>query len=424
MMIGIVKNRGSSLLVLLALSLSNYSLASNQSKWEIGVDGKVTKNGVALGGALVSLKINSKEEAKIKTTGNGKFIFLLQPDNTYIIEISKPGLVSKSIEFSTKNVPDDKVGKGFPPFPILIELFEEIEGLDIAFLEEPIGKIRYYDKADNFDYDESYTKPIQARLKRLMKNYALKMKELQVRYNEIIVRADASFDMGTYSTAISAYKSALSIKRNDKYAGERINEIQHILEEKKQKKLDARTRVHETKKKALLDKYNRFIDRADNEFNGEDYSRARLSYMEAAKVKADDEYAIGRIEEINNILSAPKETSSSYSGQTEYIKEKPSPKPKKPRSKKKPVRKAIIPAVKDLISKEEQLKSHLQQLALEYGEGVTEIIKVEGNKKTITRIVVRSGMATKYKKIMYGFGTYYKKNGVDITKTIFDIETK
>ncbi len=423
-MLGIVKYSSSLLLVLLALILSNHCFASNQSKWEIGVDGKVTKNGLPLGGALVSLKINSKVEAKIKTTGNGKFVFLLQPDNTYIIEISMTGLVSKSIEFSTKNVPENKVGKGFPPFPILIDLFEKIEGLDIAFLEKPIGKIRYYEKSDNFDYDESYTKPIQARLKRLMKSYVIKMKERDERYKEVILRADASFDRGTYSASRSIYKSALAIRRNDKYAGDKVKEIEAILAEKKQEKIDSRARVQETKKKARLEKYNSIIDRANNEFNGEDYSRARLSYMEAAKLKVGDEYAKGRIEEINNILDASKVTSSSYTGQAAFKEEKPAPKPRKVTPKKKPVKKVKKPVKKDVVSKTEQLKSHLQQLALEYGEGITEIIKVDGNKTTITRIVVRSGNATEYKKIMYGFGTYYKKNGMDITRTMFDSETK
>ena len=98
--------------------------------------------------------------------------------------------------------------------------------------------------------------------------------------------------------------------------------------------------MQETKNKARVEKYNKIIDRANNEFNGEDYSRARLSYMEAAKVKPDDVYAKGRIEEINSILSAPKETSSSYTGQAEYIKEEPNPKPKKRITpKKKPIKK-------------------------------------------------------------------------------------
>ena len=413
--------------LLLAFTVADYSFASNQSKWEIGVDGKVTKDGMPLGGALVSLKINSKVEAKIKTTGNGKFVFLLQPDNIYVIEISKPGLVSKSIRFSTMDVPLDKVGKGFPPFPILIDLFEKIEGLDVAFLEKPIGKIRYYRKSDNFDYDESYTKPIQVRLKKLMKSYAQKMKEREARYQVVIDRADAFYDKKEYPVARSTYKSALSIKRNDKYASDRIKRIEAILEDKRQKKIDAKVRVVEAKNKALLEKYRRLIDRADNEFNGEDYSRARLSYMDAAKAKSGDEYAKGRIEEINSILSAAKETSSSYTGQAAYKEEKltPAPKPKKKSApRKKIVKKAPKSVKKELASKEAQLKSRLQQMALDYGEGVTEVIKVDGNKKTITRIVVRSGVAAEYKKIMYGFGTYYKKNGTDITKAIWDIDTK
>lgn len=43
----------------------------------------------------------------------------------------------------------------------------------------------------------------------------------------------------------------------------------------------------------------------------------------------------------------------------------------------------------------------------------------------ITRvIVVKNKKAHEYKKIVFSYGTYYKKDGNDIPKVIFDAETR
>jgi len=139
----------------------------------------------ALAGAVITLLKNSVQSDKVNTSGNGKFKLTLEPDNDYVIVVSKEGHVSKRISFSTKNVPANKVGRGFPSFPIEVSIFEKIEGLDVSILDKPIGKIEYYKKGNNFDYDEAYTASIQARLQKLKEEMKVKRKEAKLKIKRI-----------------------------------------------------------------------------------------------------------------------------------------------------------------------------------------------------------------------------------------------
>lgn len=155
--------------------------AVSQKDWTVEVDGKTTNAGKALAGAVITLLQNSVKSEKVTTSSNGRFKLTLKPDNDYLIVVSKEGHVSKRISFSTKNVPENKVGRGFPPFPIEVSIFEKIEGLDVSILDKPIGKIAYYKKGNNFDYDEAYTASIQARLQKLKGELKVKRKEAKMK---------------------------------------------------------------------------------------------------------------------------------------------------------------------------------------------------------------------------------------------------
>ena len=66
----------------------------------------------------------------------------------------------------------------------------------------------------------------------------------------------------------------------------------------------------------------------------------------------------------------------------------------------------------------------LSDLAKKYPEGVT-VEEQTYPKMKITRIiVVRNKKAHEYKKIVFSYGTYYKKDGTDISKSIYDAETR
>jgi hypothetical protein len=75
-----------------------------------------------------------------------------------------------------------------------------------------------------------------------------------------------------------------------------------------------------------------------------------------------------------------------------------------------------------ILSKTEQ---YLKDLSTKYPEGITEEDEDGPNFKLLRIVIVASGKATEYKKIVYNYGgVFCKKNGIDISESTFKQETK
>ncbi|MBL4658291.1 MAG: hypothetical protein JKX73_09845 [Flavobacteriales bacterium] len=146
-----------------------FTVICSGQAWTLVINGRTMEGTARLEKAIITLNKNGAFEKKSRAAANGKFALTLSPDNTYTIVVSKTGYVSKIVAVSTKDVPQDKIGKGFPAFELDIILFKDMEGLDTDILKKPIGKIRYYSKGNFFNYDEAYTKSVRAQLMKLTK---------------------------------------------------------------------------------------------------------------------------------------------------------------------------------------------------------------------------------------------------------------
>lgn len=148
------------------------SVAYSDPGLHIALDGLVTKENQRLGGAIITL-VDMEEYPNVTrsiiTPNNGKFIFKLNPGKEYMILASKKGLVTKKILFSTENISEGRVANRSYTFLIEISLFEEADGLDISLLENPVGKIIYNDKINDFEVDKKYARSIRPELKMLQK---------------------------------------------------------------------------------------------------------------------------------------------------------------------------------------------------------------------------------------------------------------
>ena len=78
------------------------ALCSAQGTWTLVIDGRVMEGSRKLDKAMITLTKNGVVDKKTRTASNGKFSLVLQPDNDYIIDISKSGYVTKLISVSTK----------------------------------------------------------------------------------------------------------------------------------------------------------------------------------------------------------------------------------------------------------------------------------------------------------------------------------
>ena len=452
-----------------------------QSPWTVTLNGKVVEGNKALARAVLILKKNGVEVQKLATAPNGKFNIVLEADNDYDLYFTKKGYVTKFISYSTKNVPEDKVSGLYSEFIFELELFKKMEGLNTSVLEFPVFKVKYYPGVKNLDYDKKHENKIRSRLNLLLREYeSAKAREEELLTNEIELTekrkieeayskqldiASALQKSNQFEEAQDAYRKALEIKPKSSFPKDKIMAIEKLIKERDKsnvlsKAMEERyTILLEQADKALQnekyasakslykraaliapdrpypkdqiamvegelllikqrapfdnltdERYDLIISRADNEFMGEDYVRARASYLAAAKVKPEAAYPKERISEIDKISAANK---------LQAVDSSEEKKRKDGRGKK--TTKSDPPA--DVVTKED-MDTYLIALAEAYEEGITEEIEVDGGKKTTRIIVVKDGKATEYKKEVYSWATYYKKNNKNIPRYIFENETK
>jgi hypothetical protein len=142
---------------------------------------RLLKNAVANSGdnpwldsAVVTVYMNNAVYATGLTTKRGKSSFKLSLDRQYLIEISKPGFVSKRFEINTK-VPGDK--KDVFDFDFDMDIFEKIEGLDVSVLDKPIAKVLFDAPNNQFMYDVGYTNRINSDIQLMYRNYYILSKK-------------------------------------------------------------------------------------------------------------------------------------------------------------------------------------------------------------------------------------------------------
>ncbi|MCB0769354.1 MAG: hypothetical protein KDC00_02990 [Flavobacteriales bacterium] len=97
----------------------------------------------------------------IQCDSAGGYKVLLDVGHSYVLEYRSPGRVSKSILLDLRTAPDDDGGYGMN---VDVRLFRPIDGVDVSFLEEPIGKAAYDSTTNDIRWDMEYTAPRIARV--------------------------------------------------------------------------------------------------------------------------------------------------------------------------------------------------------------------------------------------------------------------
>ncbi len=197
----------------------------------IRVYGNITENNKKLPGAIVSLYANGSPLTSV-TSVNGKYELSLELGVDYMVTYTKPGFITKRIEFNTKNVPADRAKNPFSDFPIDIDLFPEVPGTDIdKVLMQPIGKIAYdntYDKVGDFVSDDAYHQSIQGLLDKIeaaRKDAESKAKEIDAQYKKAISKADGEYQSKDYDNAVADYQAASALKPGEQYPKDQIATI-------------------------------------------------------------------------------------------------------------------------------------------------------------------------------------------------------
>ncbi len=264
------------------------------------------KKGVE-GGMQIRLLRNGINEQNTLSE-NGKFEYALQFNNQYELQFSKSGYITKKIVIST-DVPERvlKANNDFPPFKIEIELFPEVEGGNYAIFDEPVAMVIYDKELDDFDFDRAYNAEIEEEIKKIetkIINTPLVPKEDNdsLLYSQLIKKADSEFEGKSYVNARKNYEKAQKVKPSEKYPQIRINLIDKILADLKKRE----------EQKSKNDSYYTLIDKADILLEDKKYQSARSYYVEASKIKADQQYPKDKIKLIDQILGNKKAEERKY----------------------------------------------------------------------------------------------------------------
>ncbi|MCB0401786.1 MAG: hypothetical protein KDD41_06865 [Flavobacteriales bacterium] len=273
------------------------------AQWALDINGSVKKEETnkRFEGVTITVKRNGSVWKTISTPADGKFDLSLPPDGIYLIEFSRPNHVTKRIEFSTKNVPPEDAKYGFE-FPMEMNLFEKIDGLDVSILDKPIAKVAFDPSTGYMDYDPEYTKSVQKELERLKKELEerLKAKEAERKakqkdYDAAIAAADKLFNSEKWTEAKPLYEKASNIFPDESYPLFQLGEIEDKL-----------AGLEEMNKR-----YQAAIDKGDAAFKEREWEKAINAYEIALEVKEAD-YPKNKIKEVEDIMKNEEKVNEQY----------------------------------------------------------------------------------------------------------------
>ncbi|MCB0755029.1 MAG: hypothetical protein KDB98_05510, partial [Flavobacteriales bacterium] len=226
------------------------------------ITGAVKEGWKGLGETNLTLYKNGSVDKSFTTSSNGKFEFLFEPNATYILDVSKPGYVTKKIEFNT-TVPVEM--SMVWEFDFIVELFQDQSGLDKAIFLNPVAKVHYNRRFNEFDYDLDYTMQFQKQEEEVFK----KLEELnEEKYlEEEQARKEAEQKAKEEAKALAAAKKAEE-------------------EEAKRKEQEAKAKA-EAELKAKEDSYKALVKEAESLMKAESFTEAKAKLEEAKRVFPD-----------------------------------------------------------------------------------------------------------------------------------------
>jgi hypothetical protein len=281
-----------------------------QSKKYFIVTGKIVPETGDTGIGSIEIKRNETDIKNIEIPKNGRFRFELEFFNEYFLTFKYPGHFNKIILVSTE-IPKEvwERDNDFPPFPMIVQMQQEFEGIDKSFTLKPQGRIFYGKEIDNFE-KESYISDIQfqeqietakAKADQVQKEAqtiskvdAQDLAAKQKNFDQLIKEADAHYQRGEYQMALMKYMDAQKLFPDKAYPNDRVAELQDLV-----KALE----ITEKQKAELEQKYKETIAKANGFFDLKSYISARPLYEEALQYKPGDVFANGRISEIDQLLA-------------------------------------------------------------------------------------------------------------------------
>ena len=162
---------------------------------------------------------------------------------------------------------------------------------DSLYIEKKfIGAKANYQQALKIKPEEAYPKEMIRKADNQVVNQEANQKAIDEAYQAAIDGADKLFAEKSYERAKAEYQNAINIKPGEKYAKDKVAEIDGIL-------------AAAEKQKSLDDQYNSTIAGAERFFTEKSYEPSKGEFEKASKLKPGEQYPKERIAEINRIMT-------------------------------------------------------------------------------------------------------------------------
>jgi hypothetical protein len=297
-------------LFLLAGWLIPKGVSGQEEAGGLFVSGRITTEQGNVGGAVIKLFRNGQAMLDYQVDNTGRFNLRFEFNNEYELIFMRPDNFPQKYRVST-TVPVDVLRRDrkFPPYPLDVNLFTEIKGLNTTFAEHTVLRIFYSAAVDNFIHEVYYN---NAQIKKLIEQAILQSQSvsreddllkrltaselaaLRRDYDAVLKKAGSEFDNGDYLLALDDYKMASRIFPSEKFPRDRIAEIRDLI---------AVLGLEAELERQQAEKYAQLIRQADQQFKAKEYPASRENYTQALYVRPDDAYATGQIAEIERLIA-------------------------------------------------------------------------------------------------------------------------
>ena len=292
------------LFILFIVSLNAFSQRSSG----LMIDGTVTVEEGNPDNVIIEMIEDGKRTPDYGIGSSGKFKIELNYNHKFELYFKREGNFPQRIVVETavpKAVLD--TDPRFPAFPVNINLFKEIPGVDASFSENTVLKIFYSPSVDNFVQELYYNdaqirklidqavlqgQQIDKRADYMLRLTRAELAELRKEYNDLLEQAGKEYSDEKFLDALDGYKAASQIFPDEQFPKDRIAEINDLL---------GLIMVAAELDKAMLARFDKLVKDGDLQFGQQKYPDAKMSYGRALSIKPKDEYVLGQLDKIAQI---------------------------------------------------------------------------------------------------------------------------
>ncbi len=286
-------------------SIPGYAQRSNG----LTVEGDISVEEGSPEGAIIQMYQDGRRLDNYGVPASGRYKVELNYNHKYELIFQREGNFQQKIVVEA-DVPRAVLATDpkFPPFPVNINLFTEIPGIDKSFSENTVLKIFYSPSVDNFVselyYNDAQIRRLidqaiaQANLADKRADYMSKLTraelaELRKEYNQLLEKAGEEYSSEKFLAALDGYKAASKIFPDETFPKDRIAEINDLL---------GLIMAAEELDKAMLERFNTLVKEGDAYLNQTKYSDAKMSYDRALSIKPFDQYVNEQLKRIDELL--------------------------------------------------------------------------------------------------------------------------